>query len=193
MVFLWLIIIDMKKEITGLKLSNEEINRITKDSIQEALVYLLSKKDIDDISVTEIVNKAGVSRTAYYRNYQSKEDILKDFSMNVFNLIFSQLDREDFAKDPKNWYRFIFTQIKNNARIVKLVVKARLYTAEEFLPKSDLSMLSINEQYQIYAMESALVNLIQKWVEEDFVLSVEEMTELCFKLFPGVGLFMNHN
>ena len=99
MVFLWLIIINMKKEITGLKLSNEEINRITKDSIQEALVYLLSKKDIDDISVTEIVNKAGVSRTAYYRNYQSKEDILKDFSMNVFNLIFSQLDREDFAKD----------------------------------------------------------------------------------------------
>lgn len=193
MVFLWLIIIDMKKEITGLKLSNEEINRITKDSIQEALVYLLSKKDIDDISVTEIVNKAGVSRTAYYRNYQSKEDILKDFSMNVFNLIFSQLDREDFAKDPKNWYRFLFTQIKNNARIVKLVVKARLYTAEEFLPKSDLTMLSINEQYQIYAMESALVNLIQKWVEEDFVLSVEEMTELCFKLFPGVGLFMNHN
>lgn len=193
MVFLWLIIINMKKEITGLKLSNEEINRITKDSIQEALVYLLSKKDIDDISVTEIVNKAGVSRTAYYRNYKSKEDILKDFSMNVFNLIFSQLDREDFAKDPKNWYRFIFTQIKNNARIVKLVVKARLYTAEEFLPKSDLTMLSINEQYQIYAMESALVNLIQKWVEEDFVLSVEEMTELCFKLFPGVGLFMNHN
>lgn len=193
MVFLWLIIIDMKKEITGLKLSNEEINRITKDSIQEALVYLLSKKDIDDISVTEIVKKAGVSRTAYYRNYQSKEDILKDFSMNVFNLIFSQLDREDFAKDPKNWYRFIFTQIKNNARIVKLVVKARLYTAEEFLPKSDLTMLSINEQYQIFAMESALVNLIQKWVEEDFVLSVEEMTELCFKLFPGVGLFMNHN
>lgn len=193
MVFLWLIIIDMKKEITGLKLSNEEINRITKDSIQEALVYLLSKKDIDDISVTEIVKKAGVSRTAYYRNYQSKEDILKDFSMNVFNLIFSQLDREDFAKDPKNWYRFIFTQIKNNARIVKLVVKARLYTAEEFLPKSDLTMLSINEQYQIFAMESALVNLIQKWVEEDFVLSVEEMTELCFKLFPGVGLFMNYN
>ena len=193
MVFLWLIIIDMKKEITGLKLSNEEINRITKDSIQEALVYLLSKKDIDDISVTEIVKKAGVSRTAYYRNYQSKEDILKDFSMNVFNLIFSQLDREDFAKDPKNWYRFIFTQIKNNARIVKLVVKARLYTAEEFLPQSDLTMLSINEQYQIFAMESALVNLIQKWVEEDFVLSVEEMTELCFKLFPGVGLFMNHN
>ena len=193
MVFLWLIIINMKKEITGLKLSNEEINRITKDSIQEALVYLLSKKDIDDISVTEIVNKAGVSRTAYYRNYQSKEDILKDFSMNVFNLIFSQLDREDFAKDPKNWYRFIFTQIKNNARIVKLVVKARLYTAEEFLPQSDLTMLSINEQYQIFAMESALVNLIQKWVEEDFVLSVEEMTELCFKLFPGVGLFMNHN
>ena len=68
----------MKKDINALKLSNEEVNRITKDSIQEALVYLLSKKNINDISVTEIVNKAGVSRTAYYRNYQSKEDILKE-------------------------------------------------------------------------------------------------------------------
>ncbi len=183
----------MKKEMTALKLSNEEINRITKDSIQEALVYLLSKKDINDISVTEIVNKAGVSRTAYYRNYQSKEDILKDFSMNVFNLIFSQLDREDFAKDPKNWYRFIFQQIKNNSRIVKLVVKARLYNGTEFLPHSDFSMLTIKEQYQIYAMESALVHLIQKWVEDDFDLSVDELTELCFELFPGVGLFITDN
>jgi AcrR family transcriptional regulator len=180
----------MKKDINALKLSNEEVNRITKDSIQEALVYLLSKKNINDISVTEIVNKAGVSRTAYYRNYQSKEDILKDFSMNVFNLIFSQLDREDFARDPKNWYRFIFTQIKNNSRIVKLVVKAKLYNGNDFFPNSDFSMLSIKEQYQIYAMESALVNLIQKWVEDDFNLTVDEMTELCFELFPGVGLFM---
>jgi hypothetical protein len=37
----------MKKDINALKLSNEEVNRITKDSIQEALVYLLSKKNMN--------------------------------------------------------------------------------------------------------------------------------------------------
>ncbi|HFI0346119.1 TPA: TetR/AcrR family transcriptional regulator [Streptococcus suis] len=57
--------------------SNKETNQLTKESIETALLFLLEKKDMKQISVSELVRKAGVSRNAFYRNYKSKEEILE--------------------------------------------------------------------------------------------------------------------
>ena len=59
-----------------LKLSNMESNKITKESIQVALISLMANKKLENITITEIVKKAGVSRTSFYRNYKDKEDVL---------------------------------------------------------------------------------------------------------------------
>jgi AcrR family transcriptional regulator len=46
--------------------------------ICEALCLLIQeKRPYDDISLQEIVDKAGVCRNSFYRNYHSKEDIFK--------------------------------------------------------------------------------------------------------------------
>ena len=50
-----------------LRLSNEESKKITKESIVTAVVLLCAEKPFEKITVTEIVRKAGVSRTAFYR------------------------------------------------------------------------------------------------------------------------------
>lgn len=57
--------------------SNTESNQITRESIETALLFLLEKKDLKHISISELVHKAGVSRNAFYRNYKSKEEILE--------------------------------------------------------------------------------------------------------------------
>lgn len=51
-------------------------NLIVKESIETALLELMKKKAFCDITITEIVQKAGVSRVSYYRNYYLKEDVL---------------------------------------------------------------------------------------------------------------------
>ena len=56
--------------------SNAEENALTRECIEAALVLLMEEKPYERITVTDITRKAGVSRTAYYRNYASKEDIL---------------------------------------------------------------------------------------------------------------------
>lgn len=65
------------KSLKNLYESNKEANQLTKESIETALLFLLEKKDIKQISVSELVRKAGVSRNAFYRNYKSKEEILE--------------------------------------------------------------------------------------------------------------------
>lgn len=75
-----------KTELQKLKVlrqNNQEANAITRECIESALILLMQTKPFTDITVTDLTRKAGVSRTAYYRNYASKEDILSGY-MQVF-------------------------------------------------------------------------------------------------------------
>lgn len=65
------------KSLKNLYQSNKESNQLTRESIEVALLFLLEKKDMKQISISELVRKAGVSRNAFYRNYKSKEEILE--------------------------------------------------------------------------------------------------------------------
>ncbi|HEP1795375.1 TPA: TetR/AcrR family transcriptional regulator [Streptococcus suis] len=65
------------KSLKNLYESNKEANQLTKESLETALLFLLEKKELKQISVSELVRKAGVSRNAFYRNYKSKEEILE--------------------------------------------------------------------------------------------------------------------
>lgn len=65
------------KSLKNLYQSNKEANQLTRESIETALLFLLEKKELAQISISELVQKAGVSRNAFYRNYKSKEEILE--------------------------------------------------------------------------------------------------------------------
>ncbi len=58
--------------------SNSEIATLTKTYIKTAMLELLSKQSYDKISITELVKRAGVSRTAFYRNYASRDELIDD-------------------------------------------------------------------------------------------------------------------
>lgn len=61
-----------------MNMNNEQKNSYVKKQITAALVGLLKEKSIADISVKELTQKAQVSRVSFYRNYQTKEDILRE-------------------------------------------------------------------------------------------------------------------
>ena len=63
-----------EKSLANLKRSNQESNAITRESLEISLLQLLDKKDLKKITISELVERAGVSRAAFYRNYESKED-----------------------------------------------------------------------------------------------------------------------
>ena len=48
----------------------------TKRCLADALFALMKEKPYEDISIQDIVDKAGFSRMAYYRNFKSINDIL---------------------------------------------------------------------------------------------------------------------
>ena len=46
-------------------------------AVEEALAILIDKKDFSAITISELVKKAGIARSTFYRNYESKEDIIR--------------------------------------------------------------------------------------------------------------------
>ena len=49
------------------------------ECIVQSLLLLLRDKSIDEISVKEIVEKAGVNRSPYYRHFSTKQDVVRHF------------------------------------------------------------------------------------------------------------------
>lgn len=63
-----------------MNMNNEQKNTYVKRQITFALLELLKEKPIADISIRELTQKAQIGRVSFYRNYQTKEDILKEES-----------------------------------------------------------------------------------------------------------------
>lgn len=78
---------EQSSRLKGLRLSNEEMNRLTRKSLETALLQLLQEQDIRDISIEALVQRAGVSCMAYYRNFGSKEAILDNCITRVCDKI----------------------------------------------------------------------------------------------------------
>lgn len=55
----------------------QELNAFIKACITQALIELMEHKPFADITITELVKKAGVSRVSFYRNFESKRDVLE--------------------------------------------------------------------------------------------------------------------
>ena len=61
-----------------LRANNAESKQEARRCIKEALLDLLEKKSYEDIRMTDIIRRSGVSRAGVYNNYKSKDEIMLD-------------------------------------------------------------------------------------------------------------------
>ncbi len=64
------------------KAINKQVDR-TRNWIFNALLSLLGKKPYDEIKIANITEEAGVARQSFYRNYDSKDDIIYKFVSGI--------------------------------------------------------------------------------------------------------------
>jgi Transcriptional regulator len=70
---------------------SQQIKQDSKDYLITALLDLLQTKTLNDITVTQVVKKAGVSRMAFYRNFQTLDDILIAYFKPKIDAEFNQV------------------------------------------------------------------------------------------------------
>ena len=56
-------------------------------SLREALVDLVAERGFDAITVTDLVERAGLHRATFYRHYNDKDDLLRLWGLEIYALL----------------------------------------------------------------------------------------------------------
>ena len=159
--------------------SNEQAKRITMECIETALIQLLRQKEMEKITISEIVARAGVSRTAFYAHYQSKEDVLKSIlGETVFR--FSRLIPGN-PRDEDFWLA-LFHAAKEISSSFSLLIKAGL--GHLILHEITNRLLSDCPddpilRWREILWSGAIYNVLLHWVEDGKKESPEKLAAYC--------------
>ena len=166
-----------------LRMSNRESNLLTRECLQTALITLMGQKPFDKITISELVRRSGVSRTAFYRNYDTKDDILNELSDVFMNLIAKSFADGRFEKDRRGWYYDFFHIIKKNAPVVQLMLQAHLLNRSVFFTYDILKKMDPKgntlEHYHFLAWQGALSSIAIHWFEDGMKESIDFMADYC--------------
>lgn len=179
-----------EKSLANLKRSNQESNAITRESLEISLLQLLDKKDLKKITISELVERAGVSRAAFYRNYESKEELLESIFQSTVSKITKSLEGYNFKTDLYQIWVYLFKEAKKEARIISLAVdynfeKLLTKAVYEFLEKRSKSQKSQDPaSYLNSFLSSAIVSVLAKWIKDGMKVPAEKMASLGLPLFP---------
>jgi len=169
-----------------LRLSNEESNKITKECIETALIILMKEKEFKDISITDIVKRSGVSRTAYYRNYSSKEGILNNHLETVVKAITNKMDLT--SEYDFDFWSSIFSQVRNHSEMYSILLKAGFEGIilssinKIILEDIPVDTISSKEKYDIYFWSGAVYNILTEWITSGMKESDEVMAQICCEI-----------
>lgn len=159
-----------------------------KRCIYDALMSLMETKELHALTITEIANRAGVSRMAYYRNFESKVDILLSYVDDLFLSYINDLKTSrDFS-----FQSFIMTALgifrKHHAlmrEIAKEKLEFVLISQFEGYIEAMSSMIfrkeGTNSDYVKYYsgfLAGGAANIILRWVCGGMMQSEDEMTRM---------------
>ena len=171
-----------------IRLSNKQAKMVTKSCLQTALIQLLDKKELSDISVSELARRAGVSRTAFYSNYQTVDDVLSELIdqelKEVNNSIWEAINREEDFFPP------IIQKMKDNYDLYSLLMKANIEKTAFFqfrdYIKDSYPALDKKAYYMIIAAIGSLRSIIMEWFINGCEDSVALISEICDKSVEAV-------
>lgn len=166
-------------------------NNRTKRRIIKALVRLMSEKNFSDITVSDIVARAGVARASYYRNFSSKEDviasagaiIIDDFRQKTVGENRSVMEYESILRMFRYFraYRAALLTL-HKAGFTALYMRMFgefVQDAAGDMPFDDI------RRYCLPFYSGAVFIVFVTWLEEGMKESPEEMADLFYRMIRG--------
>lgn len=171
-----------------LKLSNEEAHQFAIECLEESLVDLMEEKKFSDITVTDIVKRAGISRTSFYKNFKTKEDVLIDITDRKCREMSSQLElskRKTSGDQYSIWIR-MFEVVKDNGRFLGSMLRSGM--GDMLLDFANDYAIDISEdrsvrnQYANVYVSGAVYSLSRHWILTGMKEAPEEMAKILLQL-----------
>lgn len=164
-----------------------ETNLLTKECILTALLRLMEVKSYPTITITDITNLAGVSRMAYYRNYNNKDEILINHLIEREKRLLKELHNNQ-AKTVRDMIFCIAEFFQENVKVIKAVFDAGLVHSitgllgdriRNYFPVVNSTP---SGRYAVQYYVSAIVGVFRMWFDNGMVESADEISDILCNL-----------
>ncbi len=169
----------------------------TRKRIQESLIELTVEMGYEVITVQDIVNRADINRSTFYRHYLDKDDLLSKYMDEVTGVIF----KDDFPNEQdilsglikllnhiqtfSEFYRIMLSA--NGHPLVSHRLRQKIESHFRFILVQDKGAKeSKTPQFdmQLKYISAAGIGAILWWVENNTPCTSEELVELVNSITP---------
>ncbi|AYG01646.1 TetR/AcrR family transcriptional regulator [Lactococcus allomyrinae] len=166
---------------------NQEQNQLVKECLFEALIQIMKRKNFYSISITELTQKAGVSRMAFYRNYSIIEDILIESIDNIYN-DYGNLLRHNSIEINK-MMQLYFQHFRKHQTLINTLLSAnlghlffsQLIKFMEIFSTEIMCSIECSAEYKLYSSEflaGGIYQVLMTWCKNGMIENDEEMAIL---------------
>ena len=160
-------------------------NDTVKEAIALALFHLLKKKPLNQISISDVTKLAGVSRSSFYRNFNTKEEILSQYIQKCYKEYFKDKQKPlqtdtSFDLNYFLYHRFRFVKQYKDFFVILRKQNLLYYLFEDLDPELSqiLSGMEFESPYQKAMFTSCSAGIIRQWIDNNFKESEEEMVKI---------------
>lgn len=152
--------------------------KVVTDYIIDALFELLKKKELNQITINELVKKAGVCRSSFYRNFFLLEDVIKKYFNDLLStIIFAfPLDLNQIETHSEYVYAEL---LKSREKLTLLESRGLLHLMDDAIYSSCSKQIEIIKQesneYLTYFYTGASAFVIRTWIKKNFAETPHEL------------------
>ena len=164
-----------------MNIPNNKKRKKSQEQIEKIFLQLIQKKNIDEISVSTICDKANLNRSTFYSNYIDIYDLAEKIKQQM-EIEFAQFQLSNNAKQDENGYLSMFRYIKDNQIFFKTYFK--LEEISKSLPtqyRVELAEKYYDNKFIDYHIEffrAGLNAIIKKWLNNGCKETPEEINEI---------------
>ena len=165
-------------------MNQSTLNHAIKSYITEALLLLMKEKEFGQIRISEITARAGVNRASFYRNFNSKEDVLHQYLHAQFDAQFVQVALAGKLRNTRDIFVNIFAFMKNSEQMLFVLYDHQLSILLLDFIKNCCGAKP--EQDNDLAYKNALImgvvfGAVDKWIRRGCVETPDEMADMVEK------------
>ncbi len=167
----------------------------TRDTLGDALFALMHEKSFDEITVQDVLDRAGVGRSTFYVHYRDKEDLflsdVEDFCERFASALKRQgasakrlLPVQEFFEHIREVREF-HAAIVRSGRVHDVLALARGFFArsiDERLQMAGVEMQPVRRSAQAHALAGSFFSLLDWWIDKGMKADPKEMDELFHRM-----------
>jgi len=172
-----------------MNISNNKKRKKSQEKIEKAFIELIQKREINEISVVEIIKLAQINRSTFYANYLDIYDLankIRDKLEAEVNFLYQD---EIVNCYNSNDYLKIFKHIKENQLFYKTYFKLN-YDKSYNVKQYDTSQAKeyFDDKfidYHITFFKNGFNAIIKKWLDNGCLETPEEMESIIVSEYKG--------